>query len=347
MQKITLYRISGTLALATFILFSLLLFADMPNKKKNGFQRKFNKSAKLLNRSSVEYPLTSIAGLAEENIYFSFKDPRILFVTDYSLNKKGFFNLPLRISMDSLAASTVRVDSPFVELYLNNRAKIITFRFGDSLTRKVKLELPLFSRMTILNGQTIVLRGFDTTRQSQFFQKFDRLSGKFILKNDLLSNNSDAGFSTDGNLLYDKSTNKVLYILSYANSFYCMDSNLNLIYNGKTIDTTNQNNITTAPIYSAKKGTLLPTSPLKKNNGPSCISNGMLFILSQMKADNEDSKAYLNNSVIDVYNIINGNYKCSFYVQNIQDEKIKTFKVKGDSLIAIYPKNIATFQMIF
>ena len=86
--------------------------------------------------------------------------------------------------------------------------------------------------------------------------------------------------------------------------------------------------------------------PSRIVNWESDVSDGKLYINSWMKADNESIHQFNNNSVIDVYDVITGAYKKSFYVPFFRGEKMESFKVCKNELVAIYKSYIAAYHII-
>ena len=63
-----------------------------------------------------------------------------------------------------------------------------------------------------------------------------------------------------------------------------------------------------------------------------------------MLAKNEDEKKFENSSVIDTYNLRDGQYQFSFYLPKHNEKKMREFKVSGDMLIALYDHYVLKYQ---
>jgi len=66
---------------------------------------------------------------------------------------------------------------------------------------------------------------------------------------------------------------------------------------------------------------------------------------SALLANNENKNALDNASVIDVYNISDGKYQCSFYIPDFNKHKITDFIVSGKTIIALYDHFINTYRL--
>lgn len=328
------------------ILIALIRWSDKPNAHKNGFNRKMLFSHPLLlNQVSTKEPLYKIAGFTQHHIYFSKTVPNNLKIYNYNLKGIDSVKIPLPINQNILRAFDFVVDSPIISIYAPNLGAVINYNTDKKQLSEVKLATPLFTRYIPISSQTLFLRGFDSVRQHQLFMKTNAKTGQIIKQKFFFNNQQDAGFSTDGTLLYDDSLSVLLYVQTFQNKFLCMDTNLNLIYSGKTIDTSSSSTVSVErKINKNKNGSIMPAAPPRPVNRGTCVSNGNLFILSSLQADNEKDSLFANNDVIDLYNIFNGNYKGSFYIPNLQGEKIRHFKIKDDFIIVLYDDLIATYK---
>jgi len=126
-----------------------------------------------------------------------------------------------------------------------------------------------------------------------------------------------------------------------------MDTNLHPVYHSHTIDTNNNFRITAGVTTSGLYNEMTNTSPVRDVNLQSCVSEGMLFVISALQADNEAPADFKNNSVIDVYSLLTGRYDSSFYVPFFNNERLKEIKVAGQMVIVLYPGNAAIYTLPF
>jgi hypothetical protein len=333
---------------SVLILLILVQMSHRPNANKNGFIRSPAKiTADLLHKVHITESHIHICSADSTRLYFSTQDPRKLFAMDYPLTKRHDLMLPIPLNQDQRIGITTSVDFPKINLYLRNASSVISYTLGDTLFYTVKLAPPIFTKVVKLSNSTLALRAFDSTRQSQLFEKVSSQTGKILARADILPKQTDAGFSTDGQLVYDSSVSKLLYIQFYQNKFYCLDTNLNFLYTGKTIDTISHTAVYTRPFSkeNGKTGNLLPAVPLNVINEQDCAYKGNLYILSSLQADNEKNSLFFGSSVIDIYEIKTGHYQGSLYISNIEREKITSFTIFKNVLIAVFGTYIATYQL--
>jgi hypothetical protein len=200
-----------------------------------------------------------------------------------------------------------------------------------------------FAEATPISASTVVIRTFASesreyllARETSYPPHVTRIPG-------LLEKQVDGLFCTDGMLRYDHESNRLVYLYYYRNEFVCMDTALNLIYRANTIDTTSRAKIEVVEIESEKSMTL--ASPPLIVNKKSCVSGGLLFVNSNLMANNESEEEFNDASVIDVYSLADGKYRISFYLPNYENQKIKYFMVHRDRLIAVYAHYLLSYRM--
>jgi hypothetical protein len=128
-------------------------------------------------------------------------------------------------------------------------------------------------------------------------------------------------------LNYSSVSNSLVYLYYYRNEFICADTNLNLKYRGKTIDTNTVAKIKIAKLNSRNQLTL--AEPPLLVNKSACVWKNYLFVQSHLIADNENKEIFRHASVMDVYS------------QN----KVKSFKVADNHLVAIFGRYYLSYQL--
>jgi hypothetical protein len=175
--------------------------------------------------------------------------------------------------------------------------------------------------------------------------KQDHKTSKLKIGKNLLQKQVDGFFCTDGNLVKVPHSNKIFYTYYYRNQFICADTDLNLVYRGKTIDTVAHAKINVASVKSTRQRTL--SAPPVYVNKQSAANEKYLFIHSALKADNETADMHEKGAAIDVYYISDGKYKLSFYLPDFSGKKLTDFRVYGKSLYALYDHYLYKYQLNF
>jgi len=206
-----------------------------------------------------------------------------------------------------------------------------------------------FSESVVAGNSDFVLRAYQKFkgRWDQAFTRWDPVKNIFFTEENVSEKRGDAGFSTDGMLLFDKSTSRILYVEYYINQFICMDTLLQVLYKRQTIDTFSNTVIKVSLETTPYSKTITNGSPLHQINLESKAVNGKLYIHSATPAKNESSKEFRSNAVIDVYRISDGHYLGSFYIPEFKGERLKDFEVEEDKLIVLYDNYDAVYFIPF
>ena len=333
--------------LALLILSVLAFFTEKPNSYKNGFNRQ-HLAIKVvpigLKRSLI--PLNRIAGISANHIYFAPKAANQLCLADWSLEHQDTIAYSRPFNMGVLNSYELAVDSPLVHIYAGNLSAMLTYHLHDTVAEASIFKIPLFTRAIQISEYSLIIRGFDSSRRKQVLEKLDTRTGNILAKADIIPEQHDGGFGTDGWLQYDSSSQRILYVCTFDNRIFCLDSNLHAVYMRRTIDTINSNPVETHQFnISQKEGSLKPATPLKFVNRDCCVSQGHLFVVSALEADNDQGKDFRDNSVVDVYSISDGQYQGSFYVPNAGEKKLRYIRIVGDKMVALYTDDIGTFRL--
>ncbi|HZY82827.1 MAG TPA: hypothetical protein VFE50_25075 [Cyclobacteriaceae bacterium] len=221
--------------------------------------------------------------------------------------------------------------------YLQN-GKVL--KQGDNKTWMVKRSdenLPGFTAMQPISKKTAVLRVIDINARKNLLSRSDSPRST----KDILTTQVDGILCTDGYLNYSESEHTLVYTYRYRNQFICLDTGLNVLFIGKTIDTTSVAKITVAEA----NGKITMSSPPFIVNMGTCVDGKYLFVHSNLVASNQSPDAIEDRSFIDVYNINDGSYLLSFYIYHVNDLKMRSFIVKDDALFAEFPGYVAKYNL--
>lgn len=336
------------LALVMPIVLVIILFklSKAPNLIPNGF-----------NRQIISHPTkepTFFTKLRSSNYYISGKTryhlyltdyfkPSILLVYDSHLITSGQVSLPL--SDNDFKSTQIQIDSPFVYLYNGSKKLIALYRFkSDSLLLlgNFHLDKTPFNRACFLSTSTFFLR--TANKQMSTLSKFT--NGLPIKTVSVLQKQIDGFFCTDGLMGVDYNSSHLFYIYYYRNQFICMDSNLRVLYQAATIDT---NRFAKLSVIQTGKDPFITMSSHKTTiNNEICITSKFFLVNSALLADNENRSLFSKSSVIDAYDLKNGEYRYSFYLIRFNKVTLKSFVAFTDNKIAaiegnyllIYPTGI-------
>lgn len=213
---------------------------------------------------------------------------------------------------------------------------------GFHLSQDVKT--PFFTTGLPLTPNSFLLRALNNQHQN-ILVKLDVPKKSLAVKPDILKKQVDGFFCTDGIFIKAPHSNNVFYIYYYRNQFIATDTNLSVLYTGKTIDTVAHAKIKLGRIASDNQLTI--ANPPVYVNKKASANERYLFINSALKADNETIEMHEGAAAIDVYDLNNGKYKFSFYLASINVAKMTDFAVCGQTLYALFGTSLYKYKLNF
>lgn len=336
------------MAAAMIIVLTLMISSTNSNSPKRNFKRDFiNKSPLLLYHSVKINGLRSICGIQRNQIYFETDSVGSVIETDSTLSNKRLlkFEIPGKKTVQSLY--TTYIDSSYCYVMAGNVPGIIRYDLHGLYYQIFHFPKNLFSESVVASDNDYVLRAYQKSKGGwdQVFIRWDPVKNIFLTEENVSEKKGDAGFSTDGMLLFDRSTKHILYVEYYSNQFTCMDTLLQILYKGQTIDTFSNTPIKVSYETTHYSKTITNGSPLHVINLESKAANGKLYIHSATPAKNESSKEFRSNAVIDMYRISDGHYLGSFYIPEYKGERLKDFEVGADKIIVLYNNYVAAYSI--
>ncbi|NML21082.1 hypothetical protein HHL16_09370 [Pseudoflavitalea sp. G-6-1-2] len=345
MQKKTMLLLTGGTILILLSLFVLFRFSTIPNERPNGFVRYWQPGVLSTSYSvPVAAPLENIAGYTQNHVYFSVPNPQWIVSLDIAKKEMDTISYGMQMPVDDIGVRTTIVDSPHVWLFAQNVPGVYRGMLGKNQLSGTRLPY-VFTRSEVISQESVVLRSVDTSLEKQTFQKVNAINGRVIAETSLFSDQKDGGFDRDGFLNYDSATNRIYYLEYYRNQFYCMDTNFNLIYTARTIDTISSQQIEIKEVKIGGEERIMPVSPRIQVNRNCFIGNDMLWVVSGLKSDNQSYGDFRSNVPIDMYRLKDGKYMGSFNLPRIGIIRPKSLAAAGDNLIALYEKEIRLFQL--
>jgi hypothetical protein len=311
---------------------------------KNGFVRLLpsHKVVGVISKD-IKHNIWYISGVSNQKICLgNYLSPGRLALVDQGLKDYQELGLSGFEKVSVYKGSYMQIDSPFV--YLMDGIKPIIIQ-GSALNFHLDKQIgaPYFTGAILLTDNSLALRCVNQKHENVLMKKS---IGSDVLKTTrLLEKQVDGLFCTDGEIVKVPGSSKMIYVYYYRNQFLCADSNLNLLYKGKTIDTISHAQIKVANIHSTKQITM--AAPPLYVNKCACANEKYLFVQSALRANNETDYMIKNVSTIDVYAVKDGKYQFSFYLPDFRGFKVRDFKVYGQSLYALYDHYLYKYQLNF
>lgn len=323
----------------------LYLHSNNFHRNKNSFNRLFPpdiiRKTHSLNMGDI---YGSIIGQSSNTIYIGdYKRPSNLFIANMNLKDPEFIHLSLpSLTMIDSSQIIIRVDSP--NLYIIDKLTSSIFQCSD-IRRGLFKPLQKFqfssSEAVLVSEGSAILKIYQRNTQNSILAKFKWNQHPFLDTADILEKQVDGFFCTDGNLLIDRKTNRLVYTYFYRNLFLCLDTNLHILYKSKTIDTNTRSKIQVRTVHKQK---ILAAPPVIVNE-LAAFSGKSILICSAVRADNEDPIAFRDNIVVDVYDSRTGRYKFSFYLPKINNSSIISFILDDTKLFTIQGHSLVRYDL--
>ncbi|SFP01732.1 hypothetical protein SAMN05428949_7188 [Chitinophaga sp. YR627] len=309
----------------------LVTVSGLPNDKKNGFNRQWL-TMNVYQQTSSRLPIIAerLFG-TDDALYLSTPAHQQVYRLDKDLHIIDTIALGIDRQLRPPVNFFAHADYIFVHEYNSGMMFLkVTHQPGiDS----IKLSPAPFIKSLMLSDSLIVIRGFEAGSARPFFIRINTRSG-LRLKSDVLSERSDAGFSSDGILCADAKKKQLFYIPYFENGIYCIDGEMKLKYKQPTIDTVFNSNVQITQRGSGGMQKLYASAPRAKVNKRAFANDRLLFIESDLRADNEDENAFRQYPVLDTYDLETGTYTGSFYIP-VDKRQVLSYHISGEQLYVL------------
>ncbi|NRF41123.1 hypothetical protein [Pedobacter foliorum] len=346
-------KIGIILFIISFCIMMLILF----------FQRSQQNTRNAFNRKLIaqKFRLSRVFQFPDPGFGFAWKPDSMIYLKDYNNATMQYVIDPVRGHVRKIKlvvpikfnkqGGNVNFDRWDTTVHMTNGIGEIA-AMSSSRNQFWKLSGKSFDEPRSFSGNTLVVRSFVKNKLE------NRLE---LLKISLAQQASpgqyydlppqvDGIFCADGWLHYDAKAARLYYMYFYRGTFLCLDTNLNLRYKAKTIDTVQWAKIRVNMYNQRLKngGAILRKSPAglpTMVNKYFTVSGNRVYIQSGLKADNESASSRRKQESIDVYEGNSGRYIYSFYLPKYQGLNVRQFEVTDHNLIAIYDKFLVIYRM--
>jgi hypothetical protein len=337
-QKLTTMAILAVLAIG--IVLVLWKLSDAPNKDNNGFIRNYKSSLVKTQESMIDTDVKYIAGINTSTIYFSTLTPGELAWT--ASNTIQLKRKPVSSSQSFSKSSLLSISYPQATVLDANYRQItlINLHTGIHSHRNIT---ELFSRAIPISPTTFILRKFKPGIRDQCLYRYDYIKDSIYNEKRVTPFSNDGGLISEGLLSYDAKQHLCSYVSYYSNKSTILDTNLNIIKEGHTIDTFSHYQ---GAIQIIDNNSITNDGPMKIVNRCTSADDGLLYVCSSMKADNESLNVFNKSCSIDVYNGRNINYLYSYRLLEESGGKIRDFIVKDGWLYVLFKGKIVIYQLL-
>ena len=335
---------------AFLVLLLVFHFGDIPNRQDNGFKRVYLSHAwSAAQEIKVQDTLYEIAGVTPWNIYTVIATEGEILETGRGLPHK-IRRIPIpffRKFYDSLqfGSLSVRVDSPYIYLFAENKPAVIKTRFDASVFEVRILPPGSITREVMTDVNSFIFRKLEPAIRDQVFVRYDFLTGQLKRETYISPVYGDGGIVTDGQLHFDAATNRLYYVYYYRNLLLSFDTSLNSVHTFSLIDTTRSFTMRTGLVTNAGLAAYTNITPDHIINKVNFVEGGRLYNMSGLKADNDPSAFFSDNSILDITDLRNGSYLGSIYFPAVNGNKLSRFVISDNRLIALYTNSIMIYDL--
>lgn len=332
------------------ILIMLIVFANykQAQNQTSGFTRIIKSNVISQPRNfDLGYNSFYIAGISSQYYYLgNFVGTTQLLRMRHDFEDTTFLRLTIPTNKNiNWSQIKVRVDYPNLYVMDGTAPQILHSVLPSLHVKDIDPDYTFFTEAIPISSSAAILKVFDQNLNQFVLTKKKSEIPYRTPESSILEKQVEGHFSVDGLLEFEPKTAQLAFLYFYRNQFITLDTALNIVYKGNTIDTVNKAQIKVEKLKSKELFTM--TKPPLLINKKMCLSPELILIHSARKADNDDQEIYDKSSVIDVYSILDGDYVFSFYLPNFKNAKLRDFKVYNDQLIVIFDQYICIYKLNF
>ncbi|WP_432222954.1 MauE/DoxX family redox-associated membrane protein [Flavobacterium sp. TMP13] len=340
----------GVFCTSTFCSISLVvvlfLLSENNMHYRNDFIRRFPHfpavKAKVAN---LPFNSFYIAGIADDKLYLGSTSAQLLLtVLDSNLQKKEEYHIELDHKELPFRALTVQVDSPYFYVSDGTVPCVFKGKIGDWKAHLVNTGNAYFTLSVPIDSTALIVRALQRGTAKSIIGRMNLLENSETLFNSqILEEQIDGLFDTDGHLVYSKKMKRFIYLYAYRNQFTVVDRNLMIDFRGKTIDSIGHAKleVVTIPSHGVRK----LRKPALVVNKACAVFDNLLFVNSEIMGRYESIKMWKSASIIDLYNLSDNSYLLSFYLYDEEGKKMKSFAVQNNQLYALIGNQIVRYTM--
>ena len=337
-------------------LFALLVFSvgivairyiSYEAPEKHGFKREHIRVAEQLEVLELPYNSYYINGLSNQRIFLgNYTAPRVLFSCSYTLMDTLTEKIPFTFNEHiNWKLAKMQVDSPAVYLAEYKTPSFVSAELPFKNEKTHHLQDMYLDLVHVLSANSLIVNGYHPLLKQNALQKItpDSTTTSTQFYQHKLQQHSN--FSIDGFLSYNKKQGRIIFTYYYRNQFVCLDTNLCVLYKGKTIDTNTLAKIAVAEIEKDGQKIRTMKKPALTVNSKGYCDSGYIYNEAALIGENEDPDFFREHVVLDVYRLDNGKFDHSLYLPRYKDEMLRDFAVNGNILIALYGQYLVTYLL--
>lgn len=343
-KKLFLFTSTVIIVLCFLLVIMLFITSDYILHKHNNFIRKYiPNTVKLVSSKDLKFNSFYFAGKTTDKLYLGNATAPALITeltSDFALTQSHV--VQISDTLYRFRNIQLRVHPPYFYIWDGTVACLFKGKLNRMKAQLVSDKAYGFTKAEVIDSTKLVIRTINDSGEN-VLATLSLKNGKIqTFAPTLLEKQIDGLFDTDGTLQYSEQQQKFVYLYYYRNQFVVTDKNLSILHRGNTIDTTSQAKIKIK--YVKSKNQKKFSAPPNMVNRISTVHNNLLFVNSTLPGRFDVEKVWNYSSVIDVYDINSNNYLISFYIKNIEGNKIKDILVTNNHFYALVGTHIVRYS---
>lgn len=326
---------------------SLYYQSDYSARYENPFIRRYPPhAAQEMYRIDLRYNSYYFAGQAQGKIFLgNYTAPLLVTTINTSTREINTATISLQERHLPFRQPLIKVLSPHFFVYEGSVPYIFK---GNTKTWSAKLKKQsgnYFSLAEPTDEHTLLVRFIEHGTGENKIGIINLSDTTDVRINDaVLKKQVDGIFDTDGQLHFNDSTQKWVYVYRYRNQFIVGRAPLEVSLTGNTIDTITQVKLKLRKIQTQNYTTFSEPPVIVNQN--SAINTRLLFVHSMLPGKYEQKSLWKNASIIDVYAVDTGAYLSSFPIYHIDRSKMKSFIAVGQKIYALIGDQLVCYQLL-
>ncbi len=341
----TVVGVTISIVASVLIVTGLYLVSEHEIHRNNSFVRRYpHHPVQQLKGYAIDYDSYYIAGFADGKIYLgNVTAPLNVLQVDTSLTSSNTLRIQLKGKTDyNFSTVQLRIMEPY--FFLSDGTVPVIYRgaMADWNASRYFESPPRFSQWEPVDSNTFIIRTIDSVAQTNILGLLKN-DGTAYYNKEAMRKQADGIFSTDGMLSHNDELNKAVYVYYYSNQFITATLDFRKANIGRTIDTVTKADINVVYDESARTKTI--SKPIPSINKYSCTSGRYLFTVSDRLGRYEEEAMLREAAIVDVYDLVKNTYEFSFYLYDYRKERVKSFQVYGNLLVALTKNHLVTYKL--
>lgn len=225
--------------------------------------------------------------------------------------------------------------------YINGTVLQSSAPFSEAV-QLAKLSQPLY-RTIPLNNDALVAKSYNSQRKTRSIVRLQK-GQPLVNQSYLPPGKPDGLYSTDGILLWNETSQQLLYIHHFINSVTILDSACKLLATHATIDWADS--LKGGVITSQQQGNQVQQVESAIVNQMATTDQHLVMVYSKAPANNQPLAQFRKNATIDVYELPAFTYLYSFYLPLAQDQHLVDMQLHRQQLFVLMGTELIRYQLI-